>query len=125
MTAPLLSPSTIRIDVERPKDCPEGSELEAVVVDFALQSRPGDEGVVVLTDGAAYRLTRTTSGVYTDDLDEAFEAASRIPAEDLARFRAAVGRARVDAARFLLKHGDADDRRLAARFAFGLSRRTP
>ena len=61
------------------------------------------------------------------DVDEVLRAAQAAAArrtpEERARHRAALGRARLDAARFLLKHGNGDDRRLAARFAFGMTGR--
>lgn len=61
------------------------------------------------------------------DVDEllrvAREAGARRTPEQRERHRVARERARLDAARFLLKHGDAADRRLAARFAFGMTGR--
>lgn len=61
------------------------------------------------------------------DVDDVLGNAARVnaavsPAER-ARHRAAVDRARVDAARFLLQRGGAADRQLAARFAFRAARR--
>lgn len=56
-------------------------------------------------------------------LRDAVEHYSRVAPAEQARHRAAVGRARLDAARFLLRRGDAEDRRLAARHAFGLTGR--
>ncbi|MBK8593992.1 MAG: hypothetical protein IPN83_00070 [Holophagales bacterium] len=52
-------------------------------------------------------------------LEEAARAVAAIPPAERSRHRAAVDRARFDAARFLLQRGSAVDRQLAARFAFG------
>ena len=61
------------------------------------------------------------------DVDEllrvAREAGARRTPEERARHRAALGRARIEAARYLLAHGTPADRRLAARFAFGMTGR--
>ncbi len=58
-----------------------------------------------------------------DVLEEAARAYAATPPAERARHRAAVDRARVDAARFLLQRGSGADRQLAARFAFRAARR--
>ena len=69
----------------------------------------------------------TVPGVDDLEIDEILLEAQRryaeLPREERERHRAARERARVAAARFLLTSGRADDRRLAARFAFGIPRR--
>ena len=111
-------------DLERPKDTPEVSELEAAVVTFASVSPAGTEADLVLPNGETYHLTRTELGVWTQPWDEALVAARQFPEDDAQRFRAAVVKAKVDAAHFLMANGDAADRRLAARFLFGVPRRS-
>ena len=64
-----------------------------------------------------------------DDFDvdavllEARRRYAKLPPEERERHRAAREHARIAAARFLLTSGRAEDRRLAARFIFGMTRR--
>lgn len=71
-------------------------------------------------------MTHLVDAILEFDIDAAIREAKRAyaerPEEDRDRHRAAVDRARFDAARFLLERGDAEDRRLAARFIFGMTR---
>lgn len=60
------------VDLERPKDTPEGTDLEAAVACFAAVSEPGDVAVVFTPDGI-FLLERAADGVYTElgDVDSA------------------------------------------------------
>lgn len=58
------------VDLERPKDTPEGSDLEAAVAGFAAFSQPGDVAAAFLPDGSIVLLERTPDGVYTEPGDE-------------------------------------------------------
>jgi hypothetical protein len=72
-------------------------------------------------------MTPATEALLALDVDrvvrEARNSYAAVPAEEQARHRAALGRARIEAARYLLAHGNPSDRRLAARFAFGMTGR--
>ncbi|HPA53256.1 MAG TPA: hypothetical protein PLP50_16815 [Thermoanaerobaculia bacterium] len=72
-------------------------------------------------------MTPATEALLAFDVDEvladAKRAAARRTPEERARHIAALGRARIEAARYLLAHGNPSDRRLAARFAFGMTGR--
>ena len=72
-------------------------------------------------------MTPETAAIVAFDVDEVLadvraSEAKRTP-EEKERAALAIDRARFEAARFLLANGTPGDRQIAARFAFGVSRR--
>ena len=72
-------------------------------------------------------MTPATEALLAFDVDAVLRAAQAATArrtpEECARHRAGIAAARIEAARYLLAHGSPSDRRLAARFAFGMTGR--